>query len=155
MLSNLNVTAFKGSGGSIFRVDDFFMAVQVSRPGVRDVNVPAGDIGCVTSIPGYGRVWYKKFGSEICICMVSRHTGGKIGWAIRHFLQCESSTYVIRSFYPAWANFYLTEESCFGHCGFSTVSGCHCLYNKSKDARLHDSFILFPLKFHIANAYTY
>ena len=44
MLSKLNVTTFKGSGGCVFRVDDFFYAVQVSRPGVRDVNVSAGDI---------------------------------------------------------------------------------------------------------------
>ena len=44
MLSKLNVTAFKGSGGSVFRVDDFFYAVQVSHTGIRDVNVPAGDI---------------------------------------------------------------------------------------------------------------
>ena len=44
MLSKLNVTAFKGSGGSVFHVDDFFYAVQVSHTGIRDVNVPAGDI---------------------------------------------------------------------------------------------------------------
>ena len=46
MLSKLNVTAFKGSGGSVFRVDDFFNAVQVSHTGIRDVNVPAEDIIC-------------------------------------------------------------------------------------------------------------
>ena len=44
MLSKLNVTAFKGSGGSVFRVDDFFYAVQVSHTGIRDVNIPAGDM---------------------------------------------------------------------------------------------------------------
>ena len=50
MLSKLNVTAFKGSGGSVFRVDNFFYAVQVSHTGIRDVNVPAGDICVYESI---------------------------------------------------------------------------------------------------------
>ena len=50
MLSKLNVTAFKGSGGSVFRVDDFFYAVQVSHTGIRDVNVPAGDIASITNL---------------------------------------------------------------------------------------------------------
>ena len=49
MLSKLNVTAFKGSGGSVFRVDDFFYAVQVSHTGIRDVNVPAGDMRKINS----------------------------------------------------------------------------------------------------------
>jgi len=44
MLSKLDVITFKGSGGCVFTVDNFFFAVQVCSPVYRHYKVPAGDI---------------------------------------------------------------------------------------------------------------
>ena len=44
MLSKLDVITFKGGRGGVFRVDHFFYAVQVARPGIRHVNFSAGDM---------------------------------------------------------------------------------------------------------------
>ena len=44
MLSKLDAITFKGGGVCVFRVDHFFYAVQVARPGIRHVNFSAGDI---------------------------------------------------------------------------------------------------------------
>ena len=44
MLSKLDVITFRGSGGCVFSVDNFFFAVQVCSPVYRHYKVPAGDM---------------------------------------------------------------------------------------------------------------
>ena len=49
MLSKLDVITFRGSGGCVFTVDNFFFAVQVCSPVYRHYKVPAGGVSILNS----------------------------------------------------------------------------------------------------------